>query len=343
MLFDRSLGKDSLLDLIYCEIMKRKKMHPFEKVLSVVVEDIEFTLRGHQPAPWADFLLNPRRLRGSDFLMRWSQGYWSEERLIEAVNETGKYYAIPYGPSGVAPKEVRDFELYFERLEHAGLGQLKRPDVLLFRASKSSAVAEAIREVGGITELPFTHESHPGMQRLLHLCLIAIECENSLWIAQQMPHYNAKLRPQKRLGNQLGLPKNSVLPTVIIKDEDLPFLRGWQNSTSVPIHIWHAFFDLAFGISLDEAIRLIDEQLILPKEQTFQAPAGATTKKATYNIYHHYAYPLAVTEGEVELKADKITDANGHILPYVRFYGGQLRLLPEALKILDEIAAGDPS
>jgi hypothetical protein len=49
-------------------------MHPFENVLSVAAEDIEFELRGRGAVPWADFLLNPRRLRGSDFLMRWSQG-----------------------------------------------------------------------------------------------------------------------------------------------------------------------------------------------------------------------------------------------------------------------------
>jgi hypothetical protein len=68
-------------------------MHPFEKALSVAVEDIEFTLRGHEVAPWTDFLLIPRRLRGSDLLMRWSPGYWSEERLAAAVQETGRYYA----------------------------------------------------------------------------------------------------------------------------------------------------------------------------------------------------------------------------------------------------------
>ncbi len=31
-----------------------------------------------------DFVINPRRLRGSDFLMRWSQGRWSEEIVIRA-------------------------------------------------------------------------------------------------------------------------------------------------------------------------------------------------------------------------------------------------------------------
>jgi len=31
-----------------------------------------------------DFLINPRRLRGSDFLMRWAQGRWSEEIVVRA-------------------------------------------------------------------------------------------------------------------------------------------------------------------------------------------------------------------------------------------------------------------
>ena len=88
---------------------------------------------GHAPLPWSEFLLNPRRLRGSDFLMRWSQGRWSEERLIQALNATGRYFALPYGPSGVAPdNDVRAYELYFERLEAAGLGTVKRPDLLIY-------------------------------------------------------------------------------------------------------------------------------------------------------------------------------------------------------------------
>src|SRR5688500_720574 len=105
-------------------------MHPFERCLSVSREKITLELRAFGLAPWVDFLLNPQRLRGSDFLMRWSQGKWSEERLIQAVNETDRFYALPYGPSGTAPKDdVRAFELYFERLKAAGLGKVKRPDL----------------------------------------------------------------------------------------------------------------------------------------------------------------------------------------------------------------------
>lgn len=68
--------------------------------------------------------------------MRWSQGVWSEERLVQAVNQTKQYFALPYGPSGTAPDDdVRAFELYFERLEQAGLNDLKRPDLLIFRSA----------------------------------------------------------------------------------------------------------------------------------------------------------------------------------------------------------------
>lgn len=106
--------------------------HPFEQWLSVQEDELAFELRGHTALAWADFLLNPRRLWGSDFLMRWSQGVWSEERLTQAVNATSRYLAVPYGPSGTAPdNDVRAFELYFERLEAAGLGSMKRPDLLI--------------------------------------------------------------------------------------------------------------------------------------------------------------------------------------------------------------------
>ncbi|MBI3171873.1 MAG: AccI family restriction endonuclease, partial [Hydrocarboniphaga effusa] len=109
-------------------------MHPFERELSVAKADQELALRAFPSEAWLEFWLNPRRLRGSDFLMRWSQGQWSEERLKEAVNATPLFFALSYGPSSVAPSgDVRAFELYFERLEAAGLGKIKKPDLLIFR------------------------------------------------------------------------------------------------------------------------------------------------------------------------------------------------------------------
>ncbi|NMC61376.1 MAG: AccI family restriction endonuclease [Candidatus Methanofastidiosa archaeon] len=308
-------------------------MHSFERILSVPTCDIEFVFRGINEIFWADFLLNPRRLRGSDFLMRWTQGVWSEHRLTEAINNTKEFYAIPYGPSGTAPdNDVRAFELYFERLDAAGLGDIKRPDLLIFKYSDKSFIDKFIAEIGGVEELPFT--TGVKLKEILNLAILAVECENSLWVADRMPDYGTPMKPQKRLGGKIGLSKNAVLPTVIIKEEDRIPLNKWQDENGIPLHIWHVFFDRAYGLAFNEAQRLVSEGLILPTEQVFQAPGGATTKKAIYKYYYHYAYPLGIATDPPTLVPDYIQDKNGHILPYVKFEGGALVLTQNAIDVL---------
>ncbi len=318
------------------------RWHPFELILSVMVEDVDFEFRAFPAIPWADYLLNPRRLRGSDFLMRWSQGQWSEHRIMQAVNESVDYIAVPYGPSSVAPDEPREFELYFERLESAGLGAIKRPDLLIFRRSHESRVDKIIERIGGLDELPFTSEDQAEMRELLSLAIIAVECENSLWRASSMPNVNTPLTPQKRLGGKYGLKKTAVLPTVTLKDEDREPLRKWQVGSGVPIHIWQSLFDTSFGISLDRAEELIASEHIQMREQVFQAPNGVTQRKGIYFIYRHYAYPVGDTDEEPRLAARAMEDKNGKIMPYVVFEGGHITLRPEAIDLLDVLSgAGD--
>jgi hypothetical protein len=312
-------------------------MRLFEEILSVQEENIELKICGLEALEWSDFLLNPRHLRGSDFLMRWSQGVWSEERIIQAVNDTHEFFAVPYGPSGTAPQDdIRALELYFERLDAAGIRENKRPDLLIFKNSVREIVDALIGSLGGVRELPFIPESNSAIQELLSKAILAVECENSLWKSRLMPDYGAELKPQKRLGGKPGLKKNAVLPTLILKEEDRVPLQKWQEQNGIPIHIWHVFYDLAFGISLERAIEVIEQGLILPVEQIFQAPGGAITRKIVYKIYYHYGYLLAETTVEPNLKARFIEDKNGHILPYVNFENGKIALQPEALRILRE-------
>ena len=319
--------------------MTKSIEHPFERALEVSDVDTDLSLHELGSLQWAEFILNPRRLRGSDFLMRWSQGVWSERRFVEAVNDTKEYFAEPYGPSGTAPTgDVRAFELYFERLEKAGEAGQKRPDLLIFHDRNRRSVEKIIRDLGGSGELPFTSESDRAIKELLSLSFLAVECENSLWVAKQMPDFSKEFRPQRRLGGLPGLAKSAVLPTIIVKDEDMVPLSRWSTRERPPLHIWHSFFDLAFGISFKEIERLISEGYIQPTIQVFQAPGGASSSKAIYKVYYRYAYPLAETISEAELIADKITDKNGHILPYVRFEGGSLRLSETAKDVMKKLA-----
>lgn len=152
-----------------------------------------------------------------------------------------------------------------------------------------------------------------------------------------MPAYETPLKPQKRLGGKIGLAKTAVLPTVIIKEEDRLPLKAWQDENKIPIHVWHVFYDRAYGLSFDEAERLVREGFILPTEQVFQAPGGATTKKAIYKYYYHYAYRLGIATEEPTLVPDCIQDKNGHILPFVKFEGGSLEILPEAIAELNKL------
>ena len=152
-----------------------------------------------------------------------------------------------------------------------------------------------------------------------------------------MPDYGKPLTLQKRLEGKPGLKKTAVVPTVIIKEEDRQPLEKWQDSQPIKIHIWHVFFDQAYGLSLDQANHLIDAGLIQPTIQVFQAPGGATTRKAIYKFYYHYAYPLGVSIEEPTLDSAYVEDRNGHILPYVTFKGGKLKLTEDALEILRKL------
>ncbi len=216
----------------------------------------------------------------------------------------------------------------------AGLGGLKRPDLLIFRETDREEIADTVDTLGGISELPFTPEDDPRIMGILSRAILAAECENSLWVVKRMPAYGLVLKPQRRLGGELGLKKTAVLPTIILKEEDRHPLREWQAKANVPIHIWHIFFDMAYGIALNRAEELIGGGAIEPTVQTFQAPGGATTRKLIYKIYYQHAYLLGESEQEPRPVANYVMDRNGHILPYVRFEGGKLTLHREALEVL---------
>lgn len=57
--------------------------------------------------------------------------------------------------------------------------------------------------------------------------------------------------------------------------------------------------------------------------------------KLLYKIYHHYAYKVSKKITKPGLRADYVVDANGHVLPYVFFSGGQMALHAEALQVLE--------
>jgi len=342
-----------------------KRYHPvgsFQRFLQTCPVDLEILLPEMFPQVLHDFYLSPRYLRGSDFLMRWSQGRWSEDIVKRAINATNEFHVVPYGLSSVAPSEPREMEVYFQRLDEAGAVG-KQPDLLVLPRDRYEAIRPHLEGIG-LANLPFVPESD--LDFLRSRATMAIEVENSLWVAREMPHYGKDIplmklitkprrfrKPEKirqwetwttnvqRFCGQSeahrrlrGFLETAILPTVIIKDEDLVPLIDWETSHNVPIFIFHVFYDEAYYISLQDARELIEGGIIIPTEQTFYAPGGPTTAKYIYKIWYSLARHLGRMTEEPEMAAKFVQDKNGHILPYVHFSGGEMAL---SAAILNEL------
>lgn len=331
----------------------------FEHFLQTTEIDLDLFLPDLFAQVLCEFYLNPRYLRGSDFLMRFSQGRWAEDILVRTINATDDFHAVPYGPSSVAPSDPYEMELYFERLNKASTVG-KRPDLLILSRNDYKDIHPRLEEIG-LADMPFIPEAD--LAFLHSRAIIAVEVENSLWIAREMPDYgkgvaltdlitrSRRFRKPERMAQWKTWTKNvrrfcsqsearkrlkgfletAKVPTVIIKQEDLGPLTDWETNYNIPIFIFHVFYDEAYYISLQDARELIESGVILPIEQTFYAPGGPTTRKYIYKIWYTLARPLGTMTCEPEMQAKFVKDKNGHILPYVHFSGGQMDLSAEIL------------
>jgi hypothetical protein len=115
------------------EMHKLRQSDYFNLYLQLPATELEWEFDGSDRLTPDElgFLINPRRLRGSDFLMRWAQGRWSEEIVIQALDQTNQFGIIPYGPSTVAPDDPTELELFFEKMDVIAQ-EGKRPDLLLY-------------------------------------------------------------------------------------------------------------------------------------------------------------------------------------------------------------------
>jgi len=75
--------------------------------------------------------------------------------------------------------------------------------LLILKKSFENEIKQIVNDFGGIKELPFIGEEN--LSELIKNSIIAVESENSLWVAEKMSDYNKKLKPMKRFGGKLGL------------------------------------------------------------------------------------------------------------------------------------------
>ena len=273
-----------------------------------------------------------RRLRGKDFEIKWLQGRWSENILKKTLNDNKDFFSISYGTSGIAPEDPIEQEKYFELLHDQN--DIKQPDLLVFKRDDFNKIDKLLKSIGGEEKIQFTEEKNSLIQELLEYSFMGIECEQSLWKVSKMKDFNRELTPQKRLDGKLGLPKTAITANIMIKEEDKDRLQNWQKKNDIKIHVWHVFYDKAYGIKLDAAMKLVEDGLIEPTIQVFNEQHGGQTKKIMYKIYNNYAYFIGDIINQPKVNSGTLEADNGKIYPYAYFSDGDLNFSNELLNEL---------
>jgi len=283
------------------------------------------TWTGFEPEDLS-FLVNPRRLRGSDFLMRWAQGRWSEEIVVRALNATDQFGVIPYGPSTVAPEDPNELELFFEKMDVIGQ-EGKRPDLLLFDKEKFRWARDELQNrLGDVEKAPETPSS-----QLLHVIAkarVALEIENSLWVTEKMPGFGKPFSRYTRGKNKGRLKPAGIIPTIIVKEEDVSRLRQWEADHGVPIYVVHIFYDRGYFTKFSEVLGLLESGEVGMEAQRFTNPDGtASTSKQIVKVPYVLCREFGTVSGPT-LVPQTFVDKNGKVMTYVTFSGGEIDLSP---------------
>lgn len=279
--------------------------------------------------------LKPPTFRGSDFTMRWAQGRWSEDRIIEAINATRDFRALSYGRSKIGPEDRSELKAYwsaYASVENHG----KRPDILVLNQSD-------YRWAKNILGSDPTTAGEKLFAPIVKRSICGIEAENSLWIAKQMPDFTSEL-PLRKL--------NTKSPNIWVKDQDLPCLLCWMHHHRKPIIVAQVFYDVAYAISLLDIVTRIrkiqscraankrarqkDLGVVFRKQNYSDSRTGTTQTKLVYVTHHSLGVLFGQLRGTVRRRARTLVEQNGKILPYVAFEGGRLRLTRDALRLFRE-------
>ena len=264
--------------------------------------------------------------------MRYEQGRWSEERIIEAINNTTEFRAVPYGRSRVLittdRAKIEEYWRKYTEVEKYG----KRPNIIVFKKDYYDKIKNMLSEDP-------TLMSEEEWGPLIKQSVCGIEAENSLWRASKMPDKDLKL-PLPRI--------NLIAPNIWVKKEDVERLLEWQAVYNKPIYIVQVFYDLAYAARLrticEKAQRIYSykerrlkikamkrEGLIITKQKYTNSRTGISQEKVVYRLHPAAAILFGRVTREPSLKTEVLEDERGKILPYVHFIGGSLTLSKEIL------------
>jgi len=317
----------------WVEILKLTQVDCFNLYLQLPESELIWETEGavYLPPDEIYFLINPRRLRGSDFLMRWAQGRWSEEIVIRALNRTAQFGVIPYGPSTVAPEDPEELELFFQKMDVINQ-EGKRPDLLLYdKATYDWACNEVCRRFGSVEKVAETSSSV--LEDVISKANAALEVENSLWVTEKMPGFGKPFSRYKRGKSKGRLKPAGIIPTIIVKQEDITRLQQWEDNFGVPIYIVHIFYDRGYFVKFSNVLDMLESGELGTEAQRYTNPDGtAASPKYIVKVPYILCKEFGTVSGQ-RLLPKTFVDKNGKVMTYVTFSGGDIQLSPHVFDL----------
>jgi len=303
------------------EVNQLQRPDFFNLYLQLPRDELVWEFSGwHRLAPdEIGFLINPRRLRGSDFLMRWAQGRWSEEIVIQALDQTSQFGVIPYGPSTIAPEDPNELEFFFEKMDVIAK-EGKRPDLLLYdKVTSDWARRELKHRLGNVEKMAET--SSEQVRDVITKARAAFEIENSLWVTEKMPGFGKPFSRYIRGKNKGRLKPAGIIPTIIVKQEDLPRLEQWEAEYGIPIYVVHIFYDRGYFIKFQDILSLLASGELGMETQRFTNPDGtATSPKQIVKVPYILCKEFGTVSGPT-LAPKTFVDKNGKVSSFGHFRG----------------------
>lgn len=277
----------------------------------------------------------PPVFRDSDFAMRFEQGKWSEERLVQAINSTDELRAIPYGRSQIGPgdrEKIKDYWRDYCAAETKG----KRPDLLVVRRSDYDW---AMTSMGDDPTTAPEERCAPVVAK----AICGIEAENSLWIAKRMKDFHTTV-PLRTV--------NPIAPNIWVKEQDIPGLKVWMYHYRKPVVVVQVFYDAAYAVELADVLAkaahveaspqslraAVSKEIgVFVRVQKYPDARGGASTKTVLVTHHSVAVRFGELTSEPVADARVIMEANGRIMPYVAFSGGALRVTAEGVTMLHSL------
>lgn len=281
------------------------------------------------------------RGRGIDFEHRFKTSRWAEDLLIHALGRRHGLCTVRFGLSAVRPEDQLEY----------GTTTYKEPDLLTFVLEE---LTDAQKEILRTVDLETAERSQFEEGHRLHFvyakAMGAIEVEFSPYKAREMKDRNWEPRTVERW-NQRPLKRANppTAPNVIVKEEDLPKLLEWQESTNVPIVVVHLFDQESFAITLDALHNFNERYEKHPAEQTRQQMTsgifktvqtydrvdaqGAAEKKTIFRVTPAAAVKVGNLEG-VKVDSQLDVSSSKKYVTHPIFSGGRLEVSDEFLRLL---------